>query len=66
MDDSLPEAPAPMCGFCKPSLDPSTDVLYQGLGLGSGRMILYGGWCGAVLGGGVPPGPIQGSKRERG
>ena len=61
------DAPQPFCPHCKHALTPSSDVLYQGISLGSKYCIIYCGWCGAVLGGG-PSSEIHlfGNKTQRG
>jgi hypothetical protein len=49
----LPDAPVPACPWCKHTIDPKTDILWDTtaqLKL-SGVTIVYCGWCGAVLGG---------------
>jgi hypothetical protein len=58
VDSTLPESPAPYCPFCKHTLDPATDVLYNTLSFGAGMIIIYCGWCGAVLGGGISGGKL--------
>ncbi len=59
------QQPTPTCPHCKHTLDPTTDILYRGLSFGSAMMIIYCGWCGAVLGGG-PASSLHGSKGSRG
>ncbi len=55
-------APPPKCPFCSNMLDPTRDILYRGIGIA--MVIVYCGWCGAVLGGGVSA-SLHGTKTQR-
>jgi hypothetical protein len=66
--DPLPtDSPEPFCPYCKHPITPATDVLYEGISIGSIYSIIYCGWCGAILGGGPSSGiHLLGTKRTRG
>ena len=70
MDDpsSAPtDSPAPFCPHCKHPIEPSTDVLYQGISFASIYSVIYCGWCGAILGGGPSSSyHLMGTKKTRG
>jgi hypothetical protein len=61
------DEPTPFCPSCKHTLNPASDVLYQGISFGNIYSIIYCGWCGVVLGGGPSTGiHFLGKKTKRG
>lgn len=53
MSVAIPDTPRPTCPYCRQTIDPKRDILWENTGgqlSVRGVTIVYCGWCGSILG----------------